>query len=177
MQRKILAACLVLTFAALANGFQSSTEWVRYTSDEGRYSALIPQQPKLMTQEATAPGGEKFKQYMAQTNDSDSIYMLGHFDYTPNMVFSLDRARDGVLESAKGTLLKEEAVSLGGIPGRELKFSTKNGEIEFLIRLRFYEVGRRVYVIQHIFQKSSDSPMIAEKTVRFFDSFKVTTVK
>jgi hypothetical protein len=177
MKRKLLAAILVLTFAAPGLGFQGSAEWVRYTSDEGRYSALIPQQPKLSSQEATAPGGEKFTQYMAQTNDAESIYMLGYFDYTANMVFSLDKARDGVMEATKGTLIKEEAISLGGNPGRELKIATKNGDFDLLVRVRFYEIGRRIYILQHIFQKSSDTPAIAAKSTRFFDSFKATPLK
>jgi hypothetical protein len=177
MKRKLLAAVLVIVFAALSVGAQSTPEWVRYTSDEGRYSALIPQQPKLSSQEATAPGGEKFTQYMAQTNDAESIYMVGYFDYTGNMVFSLDKARDGVLDATKGTLIKEEPITLGGNAGRELKVATKNGDFDLLIRIRFYEIGRRVYVLQHIFQKAADSPQITVKTTRFFDSFKPTTPK
>jgi hypothetical protein len=177
MKRKLLATVLVLVPAALAVAAQSSPEWVKYTSDEGRYSALIPQQPKLSTQEATAPGGEKFMQYMAQTNDADSIYMVGYFDYAGNMIFSLDKARDGVLDATKGTLIKEEPISLGGNAGRELKVATKNGDFDLLIRIRFYEIGRRIYVLQHIFQKASDTPAVTAKTTRFFDSFKPTPPK
>ena len=177
MKIKILAAFLMLTVAALANGFQSSTEWVKYTSEEGRYSVLIPQQPKLSSQEVPAPGGKKFTQYMAQAGDADSFYIVGHFDYAPDMVFSLDKARDGMLNAVKGTLLKEEAISLGGSSGKELKISSKNEGFDLLLRIRFYQIGRRIYVLQHIFQKSSESPALAVKTTRFFDSFKVVTVK
>ncbi|HUQ33036.1 MAG TPA: hypothetical protein VM095_13025 [Pyrinomonadaceae bacterium] len=177
MKRKLLAIVLVLVPAALAVAAQSSPEWVKYTSDEGRYSALIPQQPKLSTQEATAPGGGKFTQYMAQTNDTDSLYMVGYFDYTEGMIFSLDKARDGMLDATKGTLIKEEPISLGGNAGRELKVATKNGDLDLLIRIRFYEIGRRIYVLQHIFQKASDTPQITAKTARFFDSFKPVPLK
>jgi hypothetical protein len=173
MKRRILAALLVLTSAALAHGFQSA-EWIKYTSNEGRYSALVPQQPKFSSQEATAPGGEKFTQYMAQTNDNESVYVMGYFDFTPNMVFSLDKARDGMLAATQGTLIKEEPITLGGSPGRDLKLATKNGNFDLLVRVRFFEVGRRIYVIQHIFQKSSDSPALMAKTAKFFDSFKAT---
>ena len=172
-----LAACLLLTFATLANGFQLPPEWVKYTSVEGRYSVLLPKEPKLDSQEATAATGEKFTQYMAQTNDSDSFYWLGYFDYTPSMTFSLDDARNGAIENVKGALVSEEAISLGGYPGRELKVSAKNAGVDILMRVRFYDVGRRVYILQHIFQKSTDSPAIAQKTAKFFDSFKVTAGK
>ena len=43
--------------------------------------------------------------------------------------------------------------------------------------VRFYIVGGRVYVLTHVFQKSSGSPTMAEKTAKFFDSFKVVMGK
>jgi hypothetical protein len=177
MKTKILAVFLVLTMTVLARGFQTSPEWLKYTSEAGRYSMLVPQQPQLSTQEVPAPDGTKFTQYMAQASDKDTFYLVGYFDYTPNMVFSLDKARDGMLEATKGTLLKEEAISLGGNHGKELKVSAMNEGFDLMLRIRFYEVGRRIYVLQHIFQKSADSSAVAEKTTRFFDSFKVTIVK
>lgn len=177
MKTKILAVFLVLTMTALASAFQTSPEWVKYTSEAGRYSMLVPQQPQLSTQEVPAPNGTKFTQYMAQASDKDSFFLIGYFDYTADMVFSLDKARDGMLEATKGTLLKEEAISLGGNSGKELKVSTRNEGFDLLLRIRFYEIGRRIYVLQHIFQKSADTPAVAEKTARFFDSFKVTMVR
>jgi hypothetical protein len=175
MQTKILAAFLVLMVAALANGFQGSPEWVEYTSEEGRYSTLFPKQPKLVTQEATAKTGEKFIQYIAQSSDADGLYGIGYFDILPNMVYSLNDGRDGILNAIQGTLLKEEAISLGGNPGKELKVSAKSGNLDLLIRVRYYSIGRRIYYLQHLFQKSSDTPAMAEKTARFFNSFKVMT--
>lgn len=177
MQKKCFAACFLLIVVTLAEGSQSTTEWVRYTSTEGRYSALVPQQPKLSSQDASASTGEKFTQFMAQATDSDSLYGFIYFDYPPDMDFSLDKARDGAVAAVKGTLLSEEAISLGGYPGRELKIAAKNSDLDLLIRARIYDVGRRVYVLQHIFHKSSDSPTVAEKTARFFDSFKVIQSK
>jgi hypothetical protein len=177
MMKKTLAAILVLMIATLASGFEPAADWVRYTSAEGRYSVLVPQQPSLKSQEATASTGEKFTQYMAQTSDADSYYMLSYFDYTPDMAFSLDKGRDGMVSAVKGTLLSEQAISLGGQPGRELKVSTANQGVELLIRARFYNIGTRVYVLQHMFTKASDTAALAEKTTRFFDSFKVTPVK
>lgn len=177
MQKKILAACLVLTVAALADGFQSTAQWVKYTSVEGRYSILLPQEPKLSTQEGTASTGEKLMNYGAQSSDSDGLYGVNYFDGLPGMTFSLDKARDGMVSAVKGTLLNEDTISLGGYPGRELKITAKNGELEILISARIYSVGGRSYVLQHAFLKASDSPIMVEKTTKFFDSFKVTESK
>lgn len=175
MLTKTIAIYLVLTVAALANGVQSNAEWVRYVSIEGRYSVLVPNQPKLSSQESPNQAGYTLTQYMAQAMDADGVFMTGYFDLPSDMTYSLDKGRDGFVSAVKGTLLSEEAVSLGGQPGRELKVVAKKAEYEFLIRARVYHVGKRVYIIQHLFLKSTDSPVIAAKTAKFFDSFKVTT--
>jgi hypothetical protein len=177
VKKKALAAFLILMIAALANGFQSSTEWVKYTSKDGRYSVLFPKQPMVGTQEGAAKTGEKLIQYMFQATDTDSFYMVAYFDITPSMVYSLDDGRAGMLEAVKGTLLKEEAISLGGSSGKEVKISAKNGDLDLLFRARSYAIGNRIYVIQHGYGKLSETPAMAEKTARFFDSFKVTAGK
>ncbi len=178
MKTKTLAVLLLLSVATLANGFQTVLEWMKHTSVEGRYNVLLPQAPKFSSQEITAATGEKMTQYMAEAADSDSLYWVGYFDYTPTMTYSLDKGRDGMLAAVKGTLLSEEAISLGGNPGREFKVFVKTeAGMEFLIHGRMYDIGRRIYALQHLFLKSSDSPANAKKTTRFFDSFKVTAGK
>lgn len=173
--KKILVACLVLLIAAVANGFQTAAEWVRYDSAEGRYSVLLPERPKLATQEGTTPNGQKVAQYRAGASDSSSLYSVAYFDVLPDSTYSLDKGRDGMVNAINGTLLSEQDISLGGHPGRELKVAAKNSDYEFFIRARLYEIGGRVYVLQHAFLKSSDTPAIAEKSAKFFDSFKVTS--
>jgi hypothetical protein len=174
MLKKTLAASLVLLLTTLANAFERPAEWVKYTSHEGRYSVLIPQQPTLKEQEATASTGETFTQYMAQTSDADSYYMLSYFDYTSNMAFSLDKGRDGMVNAVNGTIISEQAITLGGQPGRDLKVSATTKGIDLIIRARIYNIGTRVYVLQHMFTKASDTPALAAKTTRYFNSFKVT---
>jgi hypothetical protein len=178
MKTKAQAVFLLLTMATFANGFQTVLEWMKHTSSEGRYSVLLPQTPKIKTQETTAATGEKVTQYTAEAADSNSLYWIGYFDYTPDMTFSLDKGRDGMLAAVKGTLLSEEVISLGGNPGREFKvFIKTEAGVEILVRARMYDIGRRVYALQHLVLKSSDSPAIAEKTAKFFDSFKVAAGK
>ena len=170
--KKTLAAFLVLMITALANGFQSSTEWVKHTSEAGRYSVLFPRQPRIGTNEATDKTGGKLTQYTAQSIDADSVYSVAYADILPGKVYSLDDARNDILNAAKGSVLKEEAISLGGSPGKEIKISAKSGEFELLLRARYYTIGGRIYLLQHVFPKSLDTPATAIKTARFFDSFK-----
>src|SRR5207248_9052641 len=123
-------------------------------------------------QESASAIGGKLTQYMAQATDSDSMYFIGYFDIPPDTVYSLDKGRDGIINAVKGTLLSEEAVSLEGHPGRELKIAVKTQDYELLIRGRLYEIGGRVYILWHSFLKSADSSAMTDKTAKFFDSFK-----
>ena len=147
---------------------------LRYTSPEGRYSVLFPAQPTLSTQQVSAPDGTPMTQYMAMASGNMGMMMVAYIDYAADVVFSLDKARDEMVNSIKGTLLDEHSMSLGGAPGRQLKISamTEQG-MEFIDRARFYDVKPRVYVLQCIFPKSIDSAETAERCEQFFDSFRV----
>ena len=100
-------------------------------------------------------------------------YMIGYFDYTETMNFSLDGARDGMIEAVKGTLLAEKSISLGRYPGRELRVLAKDASgTEYLTRARYYDINRRVYVVQFIIPKSAEAESAA-KAAKYFDSFQV----
>lgn len=165
---------LLLVSASLVLGVQNPGAWIKYTSTEGRYIVSLPAQPTLSTQEANTATGEKFPQYLAAaTEPGDVVFMVGYFDYVPGTIFSADRARDGMVERVKGTLISEHAISLGGYAGRELKVAAKPSEGEYIILARFYETEKRVYVLQYIFPKSLENDAIGTKAAKFFDSFQV----
>ena len=111
---------------------------------------------------------------MAMVGDGSGMLMVAYFDYPGDVAFNLDKARDGMVTSIKGTLLDEHSISLGGAAGRQIKVvaQTEQG-LEFIDRARFYDVKPRVYVLQCITPKSTDSAAIAERCERFFDSFRV----
>ena len=50
MKRLVVAVLLFVT-TGVGFGFQVSGGWIKYNSPDGRYSVLIPTQPKLTTQE------------------------------------------------------------------------------------------------------------------------------
>ncbi|MFY9622669.1 MAG: hypothetical protein WAQ99_22830 [Pyrinomonadaceae bacterium] len=146
----------------------------RYTSPEGRYSILLPGQSKLSSQQVNSPDGLPMTQYMVTAAGTMGMVMVAYFDYAADVVFSLDKARDGMVNSIKGTLLDEHSMSLGGAPGRQVKISARTEQgIDFIDRARFYDVKPRVYVLQCISPKSIDSAAIAERCDQFFDSFRV----
>ena len=170
--------------ASLALSIQKSDEWIKYSSTEGRYRVSLPAQPTLRTQQATAATGEKFSQYLASVIEGDVAFMIGYFDSVPGTIFSGDAARDEMVKRFNGTLMSENAISLNGYPGRELKVlilaPVKTGEgakpaeaVEYILRARLYEADKRVYLVQFIFPKALESDALAAKATKYFDSFQV----
>lgn len=173
--KKIAVVLLLLISTGPGFAFQNSSEWIRYNSPGGRYSVLLPSQPEPGTQESATAEGIKFTQYMATLIEGNSVYLIGYFDHVPGTEFSFDRARDGMINAFKGTLLSESAISLGGSPGRDLKIDAKSeaGTV-FLVRARIYDIDKRVYVLQFIIPKPQDDSEAAAKCAKYFDSFQVT---
>jgi hypothetical protein len=185
--RKYLAAIfLLLVSASLAVCIQKPTEWIKYTSPEGRYSVSLPALPRLSAQEATNALGEKSPQYLAVVVEpGDVTFVIGYFDSVPGTIFSADAARDRMVRLINGTLITETTISLGDYPGRELKIVTTLpasnsavGEktakgVEYMLRARLYEADKRVYVLQLISPKSLESDALSAKATKYFDSFQV----
>ncbi|MDP9264422.1 MAG: hypothetical protein M3O85_08905 [Acidobacteriota bacterium] len=176
--RKATATALVLMSAVLAFGApqqqQQKSDWVKYNSDEGRYSALFPNQPEVSSQETTSSTNEKVTQHLATSADQGTAYLIGYFDKS-GMTFSFDKARDGMLAKIKGTLLAEKAISLGGHPGREVKVAAKGSDdADYIALARYYDVKDRIYVVEVVFPKASEGSL-SGNTAKFFDSFAVVT--
>lgn len=146
--------------------------WIQFSSSEGRYSVRLPQQPALSSQMIPDSNGTRVPQYLAQAADSNSLYGASYFDLLPTSIHSLESARDGMVKSAKASLLSEKAISLGGYQGLEFSVLVKSAGGDAIIRTRIYKVGNRVYSIAHAFSKSSDSSTMVEKSIVFFESFK-----
>ena len=152
----------------------------RYTSAGGRYSIAFPggKQPSLSSQNITDPNGNLVPQYLATVVDGTDAYMVAYFEYGAGIVFNLDKARDGMVNSLNGTLLEEHAMSIGGSPGREIRIAARTEQgLDFVDRARFYNVGARVYVLQCVFPKSNDGASVAERCERFLESFRVRTTE
>ena len=177
MKKLTTASLVLLICAAIAQSFQTPPDWIKHVSPEGRYSVLMPARPTLSTQESATADGTKFTQYKAMLEDASGVYLVGYFDHVPGTTFSLEKARDGMVGALNGTLIKDTAIKLDGNPGRELTIAASAGGVDFLMRAKFYDVGKRVYVLQHLVPKSADSAAAVARATRFFDSFNVTNAK
>lgn len=165
---------LMATLLLAAHGAAQSGGWIKYASPEGRYEVGLPNQPKLGSQEITTAGGDKLQQYTAIAGDQTHAFGTAYFDYPVGTTFSLDKARDGMIEHVHGTLLREDSISLGGSPGRQLKVLATIGQAEFITVARLYDIKRRIYVLQCIFPKAEEGPTATQACDKFFDSLKVS---
>ncbi len=172
MRKAALPVLLLLFITSLARAVQDAG-WVDYNSAEGRYTVLLPAQPKVSTQEAATADGQKFLQYMATAQAPNAIYLVGYFDHVPGTTFSVDRARDGMVTAVKGTLISERTISLSGNPGLEMKVGSKSGETEYIFLVKFYDTENRVYVQQVVYPKANEGEAMTRNAAKYFDSFQI----
>jgi hypothetical protein len=173
-----LAAITFLIFvmgATFACGAKNPAGWTTYNSPAGRYSVLFPGKPELSTDKVTARTGENFAEYFAICTDPDGgqnvVYDVAYFDLGPNMGFSFDESRDGLLKAANATLQSEKTIQLGAYAGRELKASANNPGADFNIQARIILAEKRVYIVEFVFPRKFESAQSAEKSANFFNSF------
>jgi hypothetical protein len=151
-----------------------SAVWINYTSAEGRYSVSLPNQPKISSQEAQNSEGLKFTQHLASAYSEGTMCLIGYFDIGDTVVYSLEKGRDGMVSTVKGTLVSEQPVTLNGHPGIEIKIGWKNSGADYLTQARIYAVNKRVYIVQFL-TLGPDTPQSQVASARrYFDSFSVT---
>ena len=183
MKRLLLAFAAITIFVtvvcaqehgqAAAKPERPASKWFTYTSPEGRYSVSVTEAPKLSTQDINAASGNMV-QYLAGTSADPAYLMVGYFDYPQSSTFSLDAARDGMVNSLHGNLVDEDSISLGGSPGRAIKIMAKTESgLDFVDRARFYDISRRIYVLQCLVPVSDEGPGAIQICNQFFDSFRV----
>jgi hypothetical protein len=177
---KKLAAALVLTVvfgvgATSMVGAQAFSTWVAFRSPEGRYNVNFPAYPRLFAQEATAKTGEKFPQYIASSTDADTqaAYFAAYFDMTPTQTYTLTDGRDGMAKAVNGTVVGETKITLDGYDGLDVTLALTSGGADFYGRARFYQIDRRIYIVQAVIPKTAMTASV-DKVAKFFESFKVT---
>jgi hypothetical protein len=178
MRKTTFAAFLVLISATLAYGIQSNTEWVKFTSPEGRFSLLLPQAPKL---EVVADStDEKLTHNRFSEFEDGYAFVIEYFD---NVTITdpekyLDGFREGLVAAIHGTLVRENKISLDGYPGRELELSLDAGNGTIVSgRTRVYAVGSSVYSMSYVWRKDLDSTLASKIGEKYFSSIKISPSK
>src|SRR5262245_34152782 len=121
--------------------------WSRHTTADGACSIEFPQVPK----HEPKPGGEDGDRLVVSLDAVNASYSLSYSDLSPkdaamplDQLFATLRA-NYMLKSPPGTLAKlvrEEAITEAGIPGREFQFAVGQ---QLVSRIKVFVKGSRVY--------------------------------
>ena len=151
---------------------QKPAELKNFTSEDGRFSILLPDTPKFETHNlSSAVGPVVSKSYIV--DDLDMSYGVTYTDYPSDVVERtdpqkmLDGARDGGISNSHGELVTEKNISLNGYPGREMTISVR----DIAVRSRVYIVKNRLY---SVLASGPIAQLYLEPAVSILDSFNLT---
>jgi hypothetical protein len=152
---------------------------VEFTSEEGKFSIVLPpgyEEPtESVSPMSTENGSVDLKMYTSGSGSTAAMVafanMEGKIEMEGHETAMLDGARDNVLKTMNGALLKKEkSITIDGHPGRRILISMKPGRgIKLYGRLEMYLVDPIMYQVMYVSDKraSLESPAVND----FFSSF------
>lgn len=162
-----LAASLAL--ALTVGGQQNSGDWHTFTDPTGRFSFLVPAEPKHQTQkdESHAEGPIVTDTYVANTQSN--AFIAGLTQYPPSVPLDdqqeLTADRDNFNKEVNGTVVSEERRQYGAFPAVEFKSKSEQANFHALM----VKADHRVYCAVTVF-KTADEPV---ECTRFISSLKL----
>jgi hypothetical protein len=147
-----------------------SGSWVKFTSENGRFSVLMPEIPPEKTETVDSAHGP-YTTHLFVVKDTTSVYLIGWVDYDPSFNFNrqaeLEANRDNFVKGISATLLSSKATVVDGYS--TIEFTAETADRVF--KSRVFMVGRRPYQLVIGSPKGMDDTASVE---RFFNSFKVS---
>ncbi len=171
--RKTPILILVAAAALLSLAFQTPPDgWLKFTSEEGRFSVLMPgpvaSKDKVVTKSDPEVGTYNFHSF-TKTADK-GFFVIGWIDYAPEVNIDargeLTSNRDTFLKRLKGRLLSERPITLQGHPG--LEYTAETDQATF--KVHAYVVGRRPYQLIAVTYKGFDD---SQNVNAFLSSFRL----
>lgn len=148
----------------------NNSGWVKFTSEEGRFSVLMPEIPQDKAQTTDSSNGP-YTTHLFIVKDEVSVYLIGWVDYDPSFNFNrqaeLEANRDNFVKGISATLTYTKPSVFDGYSGIEFEAET----VDRVFKSRVFLVGRRPYQIVIGSPKGLDD---TATTARFFNSFKVS---
>ena len=144
--------------------------WVSFTSEEGRFSVLMPETPTDKAETTDSTHGP-YTTHLFVVRDTTSVYLIGWVDYDPSFNFNrqaeLEANRDNFVKGINAKLLATRPTMIDGYAAIEFTAETDDR----IFKSRVYMVGRRPYQIVIGSPKGQDDSVNVN---RFFNSFKVS---
>lgn len=178
MKKTILSTLLILAVAGLVRA--QTDQWVDYSSEGGKFSVLLPDQPtpstlnsEIQPQDAKTgkPVGKKvrFTYNDVTSKNGQSFYLVGWVDYQPGFNFDpkgeLRANRDNFINQSGATLISQKPIKLGVSEG--IEFIAEKSPNAY-IKGRVYVIGKRPYILVAVTFDKEDTGVD-----KFFDSFKL----
>lgn len=173
MKAKLLFVVLIAVLLASCGG-GAAPAWKEFRSEAGAFSAQFPGTPKETTTDLdTAVGAIKLHSYTLEKGGI--AYSVQYNDYPESVTQAgadvlLGGAIEGMTEDSDYTLLDQSNITLGEVPGREVKLS-KSPE-NFIVRNRVYLAGARLYQVMVVVPKNKETAS-AKDVEQFLGSFKI----
>ncbi|MBD0325596.1 MAG: hypothetical protein ICV68_04155 [Pyrinomonadaceae bacterium] len=146
---------------------QPTGGWIKYTSNEGRFSVLMPVQPKVSSQPVDTAAG-KLINNVVLSQTTTAAYAVSYADYPQNNADPqtvLDSVRSGAINGIKGTLISGKNITHKGFPGREFQASTEGA----LYTSRIFLVNNRLYQMVVVAPANQSSATDVNKFLTSFD--------
>src|SRR3954452_18561992 len=147
-----------------------SGSWVKFTSENGRFSVLMPEIPPEKTETVDSAHGP-YTTHLFVVKDTTSVYLIGWVDYDPSFNFNrqaeLEANRDNFVKGITARLVSTRPTVIDGYSAIEFTAETDDR----VFKSRVFLVGRRPYQIVIGSPKGQDDSVNAN---RFFNSFKVS---
>jgi len=144
--------------------------WVRFTSETGHFSVLMPETPTDKTETVDSAHGP-YTTHLFIVRDTTSVYLIGWVDYDPSFNFNrqaeLEANRDNFVKGINAKLVATHPTTIDGYSAIEFSAETEDR----VFKSRVYMVGRRPYQIVIGSPKDLDD---SANVNRFFNSFKVS---
>lgn len=145
--------------------------WIKFTSDEGHFSVLMPDTPTEKSETVPSEHGPYTTHlFMVRGSPVLPVYLIGWVDYDPSFNFNrqaeLEANRDNFVKGLQATLVSTRATVINGYSAIEFTAETADR----IFKSRVLLVGRRPYQLVIGTPKGQDD---TANVTRFFNSFKV----
>jgi hypothetical protein len=170
----VTAAILWIALFLQRDHLAGEFRWKEFSSEEGRFSILIPRIPIQTTETSETNVGE-IDQHVFTTIHESITYVVSYSKYpqdltTGNPQAVLTELRNSAITGFDGQLVSERSISLNGHPGRELEIKVSDDTSTIIARVRIFLVRNRLYYLYTITPEDlSPSPNID----KFMDSFRL----
>jgi len=159
----------VLRVEAQEHSREARDSWVRFNSELGWFTVMLPQTPTEKTETVPSNVGP-YTSHLFSVRSVNSVFVVGWVDYDPAFNFGvqseLNANRDNFVKGIKGTLINSTNTTIDGYQSLEFTAETT----DTIYRSRVYIVGRRPYLLTAGTLKGIDD---SANVMRFFDSFKI----